>query len=104
MHPIFVQQWISLGADLADSLPEHDASNRQSLDITQLFVLLDSLEDVMMSFDMDKTDELAKNLNSYTYEENLKNHINELCEFINNLDIDNAIAKKNMILNSLNRH
>ncbi|MGN0374674.1 MAG: response regulator [Butyrivibrio sp.] len=100
LQPVFVQQWISLGDDLADYLSNQDNSNKQSLDITQLFVLLDSLEDVMMSFDMDKTDELVKQLNSYIYEEDLKKHIDELCDFINNLDIDNAISKKNIILSS----
>ena len=104
LHPIFVQQWVSLGVDLADYLPNQDNSNKQNLDITQLFVLLDSLEDVMMSFDMDKTDELVNQLNSYVYDEDLKKHIDELCDFINNLDIDSAISKKNMILSSFNRH
>ncbi|MGN0316728.1 MAG: response regulator [Lachnospira sp.] len=103
LHPIFVQQWTSLSVDLADYLPNQDNSNKQDLDINQLFVILDSLEDVMMSFDMDKTDELVKHLNSYTYEGNLQNHINELCDYINNLDIDNAISKKNMILSLIDR-
>lgn len=104
LHPVFVQQWISLGVDLADYLPNQDNSNKQAFDITQLLVLLNSLEDVMMSFDMDKTDELVNQLNSYVYEDNLKKHIDELCDFIINLDIDNAISKKNMILSSFKKH
>lgn len=104
LHPIFVQQWISLGVALSDYYPNQDNSDKQSLDITQLCVLLDSLEDVMMSFDMDKSDELVNQLNSYIYEEDLEKHINELCDFINNLDIENAISKKDMILSSFNKH
>ena len=103
LHPIFVQQWISLGDDLTDCFPKQDNSDKRDLDISQLVVLLDSLEDVMMSFDMDKADELANQLNSYSYDEDLKKQIDELCGFISTLDIENAVSKKNMIQGYINR-
>lgn len=103
LHPIFVQQWISLGDDLADYFPKQDNTEKQDLDISQLVVLLDSLEDVMMTFDMDKADELVNQLNSYIYDEDLQKHIGELCDFISSLDIENAVSKKNMIQGYINR-
>ena len=103
LHPAFAAQWNSLGNDLAFYLPTQDNSNKQSLDFTQLTKLLNTLEEVMNSFDMDQTDELVKNLNSYEYEEDLQKQIDELCGFISNLDIENALSKKDMISAYLNK-
>lgn len=102
LHSVFVKQWISLGNALEEYYPNQENTNKQHFDATQLSMLLNTLEDVMMSFDMDKADELVGKLKSYTYDEDLREHINELCGFVSNLDIDNAVSKKNMILSSFN--